>query len=389
MNLIDAHLLSAIQKQEKKAFVVSQWLTEHPEIGGEEKESSAYLIRFLKEQGYEVEAPLCDLPYSFRAYRPSDKPRVALLCEYDALPEIGHGCGHSLSCAISILSALAIADTYEDFPFSVDLIGTPGEETIGGKVILAKQGVFDKYEFAIMGHIDSINAPQIRVLASNDMYITIHGTGAHASTAPWKGASALNAAQLFMHAVDLNRTHYKPFMQMHGIIVEGGEAPNTIPDKIVLDYYPRAASMNDLNLLRQQTIRALEGGTHATGTTFTLEQRYDTFSELFYGPTAVKLVTDIFEALGQTVEPMEYPEGSTDAGNVDLVIPTFHLEIKGSDTYVNFHTREFERLMYGARAEKTLLEGAGVIASVISHLAFNKPLLEQIKQEHKDYRSKQ
>jgi Metal-dependent amidase/aminoacylase/carboxypeptidase len=389
MNETNNDLNQLIEQLAEEVFPLSEYLTAHPELGGEEKMSSAYIAHFLKVRGYTVEMNYCQLPYAFRAYKPSDKPRIAVMCEYDALPEIGHGCGHSLSCGISILAALAVINCFQDFPFEIDMIGTPGEETIGGKVILAQRGGFDCYQYAIMGHIDSINATQIRVLACNDMYITLKGLAAHASTAPWKGESALNAAQLFMHGIDLQRVHYKPFMQMHGIVVEGGTAPNTIPDKVVLDYYPRAATMGDLNTLNKNAQRLLKGIAYATNTEYTVKQRYDTFAELHYGKTAVHTLKNIFKELDMEVEEMEFPEGSTDAGNVDLVIPTFHLEIKGTDTPVSFHTKEFEQLMYGDRARKTLRDGAKVIANFIWQTAYKEGLLETITQEWKFYRDAQ
>ena len=376
-----------IKSMEKEVFPLAEWLTAHPEVGGEEKESSKYITDFLRKRGYEIDMDYTGLQYAFRAYKKSDKPRIAIMCEYDAIPEVGHACGHSLSCGISILSGLAIMETFKDFPYEIDFIGTPSEETFGGKVIIAKNGGFNGYEFAIMGHIDSINASQIRIRACNDMFITFKGTAAHASTAPWLGASALNAAQLFMHGIDLERVHFKPFMQMHGIVVEGGLAANTIPDKVSLEYYPRAATMKDLMDLNEKARRIAKGVAYATGTEVEIKQRYETFAELHYGKTATQTIISIFEQLGLEVNEMEYPEGSTDAGNVDMVIPTYHLELKGSDKYVNFHTVEFERLNYGERAKQTMYEGSCVIANFIANTAYENGLLDKLKEEHAEYRS--
>lgn len=388
MTKIYEKLNQNIKKMEKEVFPLTEWLTAHPEVGGQEKESSKYITNFLRERGYKIEMDYTGLQYAFRAYKESDKPRIAVMCEYDALPEVGHACGHSLSCGISVLSGLAVMETFSDFPFEIDFIGTPSEETFGGKVIIAKNGGFSNYEFAIMGHIDSINATQIKILACNDMFITFKGTAAHASTAPWLGASALNAAQLFMHGVDLERVHFKPFMQMHGIVVEGGTAANTIPDKVSLEYFPRAATMGDLITLNEKAKRIAHGVAYATGTEVSIEQRYETFAELHYGKTATETLMSIFDGLGLEVREMEFPEGSTDAGNVDMVIPTYHLELKGTDEYVNFHTVEFEKLNYGDRAKQTMYEGSCVIANFIANTAYQEGLLEQLKKEHSEYREK-
>lgn len=370
-------------------FPVCEFLTNHPEVGGEENLASSYVTKFLSDYGYEIELDYSDLHYAFRASRHTGKPRIAVMCEYDALPEIGHACGHSLSCAISILAALSVSGTFSDLPFDVDLIGTPGEETIGGKVQIAENGGFDDYLFAIMGHIDSVNAPQFKAVACNDMYITFKGTAAHASSNPWDGRSALNAAQLFMHGVDLNKIYYKPFMQMHGIIREGGVTPGTLPEKVVLEYYPRAASMVDLSELNKSTLILLEGISYATETEFSVEQRYPTFAELHYGFTANSVISNLFEELGETVEPMEYPIGSSDVGNVDLVIPAFQLQIKGTDVPVPWHTVEFEKLVHGERAMRTLRMGAKVIAGFICRMGFEKGLYDKVKKEWSEYRLKQ
>ncbi|HBN57151.1 MAG TPA: hypothetical protein DD414_10280 [Lachnospiraceae bacterium] len=379
-------LNQTVERLEPEVFPLSEWLTAHPEVGGEEKESSAYIARFLEKRGYTVEMDYCGLSYAFRACKPSDKPRIAVMCEYDALPEIGHACGHSLSCGVSVLAALAVSECFADLPCEIDLIGTPGEETIGGKVILSQRGGFDGYQYAIMGHIGSENVPQWRILACNDLYITITGKGTHASATPWEGHSALNAAQLFMHGIDLQRVHYKPFMQMHGIIEEGGVTPGIIPDRVVLNYYPRAASVKDLETLREEALRLLKGVTYATRTEYTVEQRFDTFAELHYGETAVHTLMEIFEDLHMEAHEAVYPGGSSDAGNVDLVVPTFHLGIKGTDTFVDIHTVEFERLMYGDRARQTLRDGAKVIANFIWQTLYRPGLMEQIIQDWKAYR---
>lgn len=386
MNVINETLNQIVEQLEPEVFPLSEWLTTHPEIGGEEKESSAKIAQFLEERGYTVEMDYCGLSYAFRAYKPSDKPRIAVMCEYDALPQIGHACGHSLSCGVSVLSALAVSKCFPELPYEIDLIGTPGEENIGGKITIAENGGFDRYQYAIMGHISSDNTPQWKILACNDMYITIKGKGTHASATPWEGHSALNAAQLFMHGIDMQRLYYKPFMQMHGIIEEGGIAPNVIPDRVVLNYYPRAASLKELNELREKTLRLLKGVTYGTETEYTIEQQYATYAELHYGKTAVRTLIEIFESLHMEVKEALYPSGSSDAGNVDLVTPTFHLGIQGTDTFIDIHTPEFEQLMYGDRAKKTLRDGAKVIANFLWMTASNPELMEQIRTEWKAYR---
>ena len=390
MYTADKKLIDNVKSLEDEVFPVSEFLTEHPETGGNEKESCAYITEFLKKHGYQVESPYCGLEYSFRAWKETGREKkIAVMCEYDALPEIGHACGHSISCGISLLTALALEKTFPDFPYQIELVGTPGEETIGGKCVLTENGGFDRYEFAIMGHIDNVNAPQMRNLACNDMFITFHGKSSHASSAPWKGRNALNAAELLMHGIALLRGQFKPFMQVHGVVAEGGSAPNVVPDTASLDYYTRAADLTELEELRGWIKRLAAGIADGIGVTCEIEQRYPTFAELYYNPPAIRAIKETFEALGEDVVEFEPPGGSIDAGNVDMVIPAFHLQIKGVNAGTEMHTKEFEACMHGETGKATLLRGAKVIASYIARLAYEPGLFDAIKKSHDEYREKQ
>ena len=386
----DKELIDNVERLEEEVFPVSEFLTEHPETGGNEKESCAHITEFLKKHGYQIESPYCGLEYSFRAWKETGKAKkIAIMCEYDALPEIGHACGHSISCGISLLTALSLEKTFPDFPYQIELVGTPGEETIGGKCVLVEHGGFDRYEFAIMGHIDNVNAPQMRNLACNDMFITFHGKSSHASSAPWNGANALNAAELLMHGIALLRGQFKPFMQVHGVVAEGGAAPNVVPDSAALDYYMRAANLTELEELRSW-IRKLAGGiAEGFGVTYEIEQRYPTFAELYYNPPAIRAIKETFEALDEAVTEFETPGGSTGAGNVDTVVPAFHLQIRGVAPGIEMHTKEFEACMHGENAKEALLRGAKVIASYVSRLAYEPGLFDSIKKSHDKYRALQ
>ncbi len=381
----------AIDRLLPACWALADWITNHPEIGGQEVMAVQKLTDFLRGQGYTVTSPCGTMPHSFLAedLTPAnrDKPKVALLCEYDALPEVGHACGHSIHGVMSVLAALALREALPDFPFRLDVAGTPDEESMGGKVVMQREHVFDGYAFAIMGHIDNINCPQIKVVASDGLYITFHGVATHASSSPERGVNALNAAQFFMHASDMLRQHLTPDCQIHGIITDGGEAPNTTPDKITLNYYYRAATVTHMAILRERLMRCIEGACVATGCTSELCPNHSgMFAELSYLPTAIRVIGETFDALGMPWCEMAKAEGSTDAGNVDLSVPTFHLEIKGTDSFCDFHTREFEAQMHGARGQKTLRDGARVLAQVINRLAENPDELRAIQAEHRAYR---
>lgn len=379
----------AVLNHFEQANIVANYLNENPEVSGKEENSSKYIINFLKNNGYEIEAPYFDVKHSFRAYKknPSNKKKVAILCEYDALPERGHACGHSVSCAISLLSALAINQAFPDFPFEVELIGTPDEEMNGGKIQMGEEA-FKEYEFAILGHLFNYNAPYFNALASTDMEITFKGRSSHASTSPWEGVNALNALQLFFHASDMLRQHVTPDIQMHGVIVNGGIIPSIVPDKAVGNFYPRAGNLKNLNSLLKKLEDCVKGAALCTGASYEIKSHYPTFPEISCTDLQYKLVTDIFDELKLQWSPMNTPGGSTDMGFVDTVIPVFHpmIAIGNKDENIQLHSLEMTKLVKSDKAVETLKSGAKVIAGIIVALAFDSQKLELIKKQHKEYR---
>jgi amidohydrolase len=388
----DKKLLAEIDRIAGEVFELSLWLTDHPEISGEEKESSAAVIAFLKKHGYRVETPYGGVDYSFRAVPEGADPalpRIAVLCEYDALPDIGHGCGHSLSCGVSILTALALRSAVPDLAAVIELVGTPAEETGGGKVIMSENGAFNGYILAIMSHLDSDNVPQSRILASNDMYVTFFGKTAHASANPWDGVNAWNAAQLFSHAADMMRQHLTPDCQLHGIVINGGAAPNIVPDKVEIEYYLRSATISGLAALWEKLETCAKGAALATGCTYTAVQRYPTYADLFYPQSAEEVFIEIYRAFGYKYRIEEKPAGSSDVGNVDLVTPTLAPYISATDHFISLHTAEFTAALRGERGMRTLIEGTRIQASLLLEAVRRPGLLDRITAEHKAYRDSQ
>jgi amidohydrolase len=385
----DKKLLDEIDRMADEVFELSLWLTDHPEISGEERESSAAVITFLKNRGYRVEAPYGGVDYSFRAAPEGADPalpRIAVLCEYDALPDIGHGCGHSLSCGVSILTALALRSAVPDLRAVIELVGTPAEETVGGKVIMSENGAFDGYALAILSHLDNDNVPQSRILASNDMYVTFFGKTAHASSNPWDGVNAWNAAQLFAHAADMLRQHLTPDCQLHGIVINGGAAPNIVPDKVEIEYYLRSATLSGLEALWEKLETCAKGAAIATGCTYTAKQRYGTYGDLFYPKSAEEVFVEIYDAFGYKYRIEEKPAGSSDVGNVDLAAPTLAPYVSATDQFISLHTAEFAAALRGGRGKRTLIEGTRTQASFLLEALRRPGLLDQITAEHRAYR---
>lgn len=389
MEQIAKDLEKAMKQQFDACWHLAEYLTKNPEIGGTEHLACEKYKELLTGKGYRFTTNIGSMPYSFKAEKQRENPalKVALMCEYDALPDLGHACGHSISGAASVLTALTIADAYPNLPVQIDLIGTPDEEIRGGKVRMAKNHVFDGYDFAMMAHLDKINRPQLKTLACDGMKIIFNGTASHASAAPELGVNALNAAQLFMMGIDMMRQHIPSDCQVHGIISHGGSAPNIVPDKAVLEYYYRAETIPHMELMKEKIVRCAEGAALMTGCTHTIDTNYtELYADLSQLPTAIDLFSEIFESYGMDYEVADKPDGSTDAGNVDLHIPTFHIEIKATDDNIETHTPAFEKLLYGKNGQDTLRNAAKVMASFIVKLANSPALMEKIKEEHSAYR---
>ena len=362
---------------------LAQYLTEHPEVSGQEQQSCAYIVEFLQSHGWTVETPYAAMPHSFRAsyFDPDCKTRVALLCEYDALPEIGHACGHSYSCGISILAGLVLRDVLRGSGFGVDLIGTPGEEFVGGKALMTPRGAFDQYDFAAMVHLNNEDQSCFRVLASNDRYLTFTGKASHASAAPEQGRNALNAARLFLDAMDMWRQHLPSDCQLHGIIEYGGQAANIVPDRVTVDYYFRAATMEHLYLANEKAERAAKGAAMATETEVTLEQRYPDYGDIFIHDDMIAIVQNAFAAVGRTAATPQTPSGSSDVGNVSFRIPVFHpmLDITQGRKTPPLHDRAFEALLHTQAADDALRDGTGILCSIVEQLRTQPDVLDRLR----------
>ncbi len=392
MYFLNERITKNIDKHFEACKEIADYLTDNPETGGNEKKASFRITSFLKEKGYRIKMPIENIPYSFLAnkYSKEDtRPKIAIMCEYDALPDIGHACGHSLSCGSSLLAALALEEFFNELPFRIDVVGTPAEEYPGGKVFLSEKGFFDDYEFAIMAHMFYKNSPVFKVLACSDRYITFKGKNSHASANPCDGINALNAARIFMDSIDLWRQHIPSTSQIHGIIESGGELPSIVPDRIELNYYFRAKNMVELEDLVEKADKCAKGAALCTGTTYDIKQRYPTYSDIYLNPIAMKTVEEIFYAMGEKSIVFENPQGSTDAGNVDQVIPVFHPLVEITDgEEVPLHDAKFERLMKSNSGYKGMYNGGVLIASIILRMATEPELLKEIQLTHKNYREK-
>ena len=364
-------IAQAVKENLQDAIALNDDLADHPELSGEEYESSRKIVELLKRKGFDVEYPFAGLPTSFKATygRNDHKYKVAIMTEYDALPGIGHACGHCVSGAISVLAGIAASKLQDALDADIDVIGTPIEETDGAKCALIKKGVFDHYDMAMMIHLYDQNLIYCTLNGLASYLYTFHGKAAHASAAPWDGINALNAAQLMFHGTDCLRQHVTPDVRIHGVIRNGGEAPNIVPEEASAEFYVRALDLDYMMDVVRKVDDCAAGGALATHCTWDKVETAATYA-----------LREIYEELDIDINgDHEKIFGSSDAGNVSFVCPTFHPTLQIVDRGVPIHTREFAQAVKTERAHEAIALGANVIALQIAKIFSDENKIKQMK----------
>lgn len=354
-----------ISREHDNLAALSDDLFDHPEVSGQEVETCRKIVSLLRDRGYQVEAPFADLPTAFRGIFGPDSHtyKIAILAEYDALPEIGHACGHCLSGSISILAALALRRLQDQLDADVHIIGTPAEEDMGGKAVMVKKDIFAGYDMAMMVHLYDRNLLASRLQAMDSYMYHFYGRAAHASNAPWEGVNALNAAQLMFHAMDMLRQHVTPDVRMHAVIRNGGKAPNVVPEEASLEVYVRALDRRYLNSVVAKVDDCARGAAIATQTTWKKYPTAEPYDNLVPNQAGLDALREVFQELDLPLEEdTGLIFGSSDVGNVSFVCPTFHPCIQAVERGVAIHTRMFADGMKTEMAHRTLSSGAKLIA---------------------------
>lgn len=360
-----------IEKEKETLYRLNLELAEHPELSGQEYESSAKIAELLRQKGYEVEYPFAGFETAFRGIYGQNQHRykIALMVEYDALPEIGHACGHCLSGAISVLAGLAVRELQEELDADIHILGTPNEECEGIKCTMVRQGVFDSYDMAMMVHLYDQNLLSPKLQAMDSYLYRFKGKAVHAATKPWEGINALNGVQLMFHAIDMLRQHVTPDVRIHGVFRNGGAAPNIVPEEASAEVFIRSLDRPYLNELVQKVDDCARGAAIATQSVWEKEETAPPFDNLRLNQTGLKALKEVYEELDLPLNgDTEAVFGSSDAGNVSFVCPTFHPCLQVTERGVAIHTREFADAMKTKRAYQALVDGARIIAYQIAKI---------------------
>jgi amidohydrolase len=344
-----------------------------PELAFAEYRSCAKAQTLVAERGFEVTAAAGGLDTAFRADFGSGPLVIGICAEYDALPGIGHACGHNIIAASAVGAALALAEVADDLGLTVALIGTPAEESGGGKALLIDAGVFDDVAAAVMVHPGPIDIAAARSLSLSEVTVTYTGRESHAAVAPYLGINAADAVTVAQVAIGLLRQQMAPGQMTHGIVTEGGAATNIIPGRARLQYTMRAADTAARLALEDKMRGCFAAGAVATGCEYTIAEAAPAYAEL----TPDAWLSEVFRAemvrLGrQPVTPeleVALPLGSTDMGNVTQLLPGIHPVVGIDSGGAVIHQPGFATAAAGPSADRTVAEAALMLARTVVRLA--------------------
>ena len=344
---------------------ISDYIYNNPELGNEEYKAVEALTIFLKEHNFQVECPIADMDTAFKATFDSGKPGMTIgyLCEYDALPKIGHGCGHNMIGVMSSGAAVALSKVLDEIGGKIIVYGTPAEETNGGKVILAEAGVFDELDAAMIVHPDGETRASGSSSALYPIRFIYKGKTAHAASCPEKGINALNSVIQLFNGIDALRQHVTPDVKMHGIITKGGVAANIVPDEAVADFYFRASTKERVTEVIEKVKKIAEGAALMTGATLEMERYELPYDDLKTNEKLSEMFNENLRALGITdINPGKATGGSSDIGNVSHVAPTIHPYIGITDCPMVGHSVEMAKATTTKKAHDRLLIAALAMA---------------------------
>ena len=368
LDSIKQRAAAEIERNRRLCVDLSHRIHANPELGHEEVQAARWLSELLADAGLNVESGICDLPTAFSARQGSGQLHIALCAEYDALPAIGHACGHNMIAAAAVGAALGLRAVVDDLDLTVSVIGTPAEEVItrGGKILLLERGAFDGVHAAMMAHPTPFEAVAPTIIAATGFEVSYVGREAHASAAPEAGINAADAAVIAQVAIGLLRQHLPQTARVHGIVDKAGEAPNVIPAHARARYMVRAPRIAELRDLQTRVLKCFEAGAVATGATLNVVGGERPYAEVTHDPLLTALYERNAGALGREFSDGDpdfaHFQASTDMGNVSAVIPSIH-PFFGLGTWpVVNHQPEFASFCATPAADDALIAAATSLA---------------------------
>ncbi len=346
---------------------VSHEIHAHPELAFEEHRASTLLADTLEKGGVTVERGVYGLETAFEGVLGAGEgPCVAILAEYDALPEIGHACGHNIIGTAAIFGGLALGALHDGIPGRVRILGTPAEEKGAGKEILARAGAFEGVDAAMMVHPAGVDLISMPCLAVSEVEAVYRGEAAHASAMPQRGINALDALVIAYQGIAALRQHIQPTERIHGIITNGGQAPNIVPERTAGTFYVRAANATDLQALKARVEGCFRAGAEATGSELELLWGDTDYLEIRRNSPLEEAYRQNAESLGRQFFPFDKlpmsVAGSTDMGNVSQRVPSIHPMIAAAPLHCTIHNAEFTKWAASDMGDQAAIDGAKALA---------------------------
>ncbi|HSU80453.1 MAG TPA: M20 family metallopeptidase [Candidatus Angelobacter sp.] len=380
------HLNEFLDKIQTRLWEISDHLYHHPELGDQEFESMELLVKFLEENQFTVEKGIVGRQTAFKAVYDSQKegPTIAYLSEYDALPGVGHGCGHNMIGTMSAGAGVLLSKVIDEIGGRVVVLGTPAEETNGAKVPMAEQGVFDDIDAAMILHPSDESFESGESLAMDAIQFDFRGRSSHAAASPEKGINALDGVIQLFNGVNALRQHVRSDVRIHGIIKEGGVAANVVPDKAVAQFYVRAKDRHYLNEVVEKVKNIAYGAAAMAGAEVQIENYELSYDNMITNETLSRLFTKNLLSTGvKEVKKAKDSYGSIDMGNVSHVVPAIHPYIGLDSPGLIAHTKAFADTTVTDNSHNILSRGALALALTGSDLITNKEELEKVKNEFK------
>jgi amidohydrolase len=382
---VKQRLCEEVDKRADLLLEASHEIHAHPELNFEEHFAHDLLTSILEAEGLPVERSARGIETAFEARAGTDGPVIAVLCEYDALPAIGHACGHNIIGTAGLGAGLAAAALAEELGGRVVIMGTPAEEGGGGKVYLADRGAFDDVDAAMMVHPGGADLVRMDVIAVQQIWVEYEGEAAHAAAFPWKGRNALDAAVLGYMNVAALRQHIKPTERIHGIFTEAGDKPNIVPKHTAAQWYVRSPTVKGLAQLKERVFTCLDAGAAAAGCSMSHEWKDPAYFDMLDNGPMVQAYVANAERVGRTpVDPAAAGTpvvGSTDMGNVSYRVPSIHPMIKVAPAHVSIHSPEFTAYARSADGDQAVLDGAKTMAMTVADLWLQPGLIDTVRTE--------
>ena len=384
MSTVKALIGQAVDRLADDLEALSRKIHDHPELAYQEVQAAAWLADYLTGQGFAVERGVAGVDTAFRATMDTGSgPTIAILCEYDALPAIGHACGHNIIATAGAGAGAALAAVRDTLPAGrIQVIGTPAEEGGGGKIKLIQGGIFEGVDVAMMIHGFDRWILHQDLLGIVRVGFEFTGKAAHASADPWEGVNALDAVIQTFNNVSMLRQQVRPDARIHGIVTQGGAAPNIIPEIAACTFYVRAPRLDDMWDLHRRVIACAEGAARATGCTLRVIDLEAPYEPLKRNDTLLGLFRANMAAIGAMESPpLADRMGSSDIGNVSQVIPAIQPMVQIAPHGTPIHSRAFEAAAVAPLARRGMCQSAKTLAMTTYDLLADPGLVKKARAE--------